>query len=84
MRVIVLQRKCPLAISKWGKLKTLKRLCIFFTFFDMTLQKFKKSRFLDFEKNVKKPLKYTAAAYCHNYAFCVLLLALKAVVKTES
>jgi len=53
MCVIVLQRKCPLAISKWRKVKTWKTLSTFFTFFDMTLQKRKKSRFLDFEKTLK-------------------------------
>jgi len=55
MCVINLQRKCPLAISKWRKVKTLKTLSTFLTFFDMALQKRKKvgSRFLDFEKNIK-------------------------------
>jgi len=39
MCVTVLQRKCPLAISKWRKVKTWTMLSTFLRFFDMTLQK---------------------------------------------
>jgi len=39
MCVIVLQRKCQLAVSKWRKVKTWTTLLRFFTFFDVTLQK---------------------------------------------
>jgi len=54
MYVIVLQRKCPLAISKWRKVKTWEMLLRFLRFFDMTLQKNVKSRvFWNFKKNVK-------------------------------
>jgi len=38
MCVIVVQRKCPLAISKWRKVKAWKTLHTFYVFF-MTLQK---------------------------------------------
>jgi len=55
MCVIVLQRKCPLAIiSKWRKVKTLKTLSTFLTFFDMALQKRKKVAFFWILKKHKK------------------------------
>jgi len=50
MYVIVLQQKCQLALSKWRRVNTWKTLL---RFFDMTLQKRKKSRFLDFEKTYR-------------------------------
>jgi len=53
MCVIVLQRKCQLAILKWTKVKTLTTASTFFRSCDMTLQKNpKKSRFLDYVKNI--------------------------------
>jgi len=40
MCVTVLQRKCPLAISKWRKMKTWTTLSTFFLrFFELALQK---------------------------------------------
>jgi len=44
--VTVLQRKCPLTISKWRKVKTWTTLFTFFLrFFELALQKTKKSHF---------------------------------------
>ena len=50
MYVIVLQQKtkCPLAITKWRKVKNWKTFSTFFTFFDMTLQRTVKSRVFGF------------------------------------
>ena len=50
----VLQQKRQLAISKWRRVKTRTTFSTFFTFFEMTLQKGKRSRFFGFwKKNVK-------------------------------
>ena len=53
MCVIVLQWKCSLAISKWRKWKLGQRFLRFYVFWPDTSKKRKKSRFLDFQKNVK-------------------------------
>ena len=55
MCVIVLQWKRSLAISKWRKMKTWTTLSTFLRFLTRHFKKNrKKSRFLDFQKNVKR------------------------------
>ena len=49
----VLQRKCPLAISKWSKWRKVKTWTTLSTFFWIgTSKKRKKSRFLDLKKRI--------------------------------
>jgi len=50
MCVIVVQRKCPLAISKWRKVKTWKTLPTFLRFFHDASKNVKSSVLGDFEK----------------------------------
>ena len=53
----VLQRKCPLAISKWSKWRKVKTWTTLSTFFWIgTSKKRKKSRFLDFEKTYSRTM----------------------------
>ena len=54
MCVIVLQRKCPLAISKWRKVKTWKTLSTFLRFLTRHFKNVKSRVFWILKKNVKK------------------------------
>jgi len=64
MCVTVLQWKCSLAILKWRNVKTWTTLSTFFTFFwHDTSKKRKKSRFLNFQKNVKNVFLNNALHY---------------------
>jgi len=67
MCVIVLQWKCPLAISKWRRVKTWITFSTFLRFFHMTLQKHKKSRCLDFEKTLKTYSRTMSVNNCYYY-----------------